>query len=85
VDLSPLINYGPLGIIVILFLVGWVWAKPAVDSLRRDKEKAEDQRDALIKVFETQVIPVLDDVATQVVPTLLEIRDDVKELKAKLP
>lgn len=82
-DISQLIQYGVLGLMVVGFLIGWIWAKPAVDRLTADKEKAEAQRDELIKAFAEQVIPVLDEVATRVVPVLNELRDDVKEMKAR--
>lgn len=86
-ELDPanhLIDFGVLGIIVVLFIFGYLIAKPTYDQARRDKERAEAQRDALIKVYEEQVIPVMRETAEVVVPVLNEIRDDIKEMKARL-
>lgn len=44
---SPLLQYGPLGIIVILFLTGWVVSKSVYDSIK-------EERDNWRKAFETE-------------------------------
>lgn len=49
------------GAIVILALLGYVWFKPAVKSLMERMEKAEAQRDALIEVYQDEIIPALRD------------------------
>jgi hypothetical protein len=59
--IMTLVQYGALGLVVIALLAGWLWAKPAVEQLRRDKDKAEAQRDKLIELMTTQVIPVIGD------------------------
>lgn len=49
------------GAIVVLALLGYVWFKPAVRSLMERMEKAEAQRDALIEVYQEEIIPALRD------------------------
>lgn len=75
------VQYGVLGLIVIGFLLGLIWAKPAVDRLIKDKEAAEAQRDALIKTYEEQVIPLLREVDQKVVPAITELATAVRDLR----
>lgn len=60
-DPTDLVQFGVLGIILLLILAGWLWAKPAVDDLKDRLAKTESQRDALIEVYEREVIPALRD------------------------
>lgn len=80
-DPTQLIQFGVLGIILMLILVGWLWAKPSVDRLIADKERAEAQRDALVEIYQGEVIPALKDwndrvdrISTEVVPVLTEVK-----------
>lgn len=70
-DPTALIQFGVLGVILMLLLFGYIWAKPSVDRIIADKEKAEAQRDAMLELQQTQVIPLL----TQVVPLLTDVKD----------
>lgn len=86
-----------LGIVLLLLLLGWLWAKPAVDNLKNEnarilseKLRVEEQRDALIGVYQDQVIPVLKDVNAQVLPELktlsaavAALASEVKELRGR--
>jgi hypothetical protein len=54
-----LLNFGVLGILVALLLFGWLWPKHAVDDLKKDKEKAEERSDAMIKAWQEQILPAL--------------------------
>lgn len=47
------------GGIVLLALAGWVWFRPSVDQLRADKAAVEAQRDELLAVYHTVVLPAL--------------------------
>lgn len=72
------------GSVVVLALAGWIWFKPAVDSLHERMTKAEAQRDALIEVYQDEIIPVLREaqggvtrvaaIAEEVVPVLREVK-----------
>lgn len=78
------IQYGVLGLVVVGLLLGWIWAKPAVQRLIEDKEKAENQRDTLIQTYETQVIPLLRDVDQKIVPALTQVAEAVKRVDDQL-
>lgn len=77
------IQYGVLGLVIVSLLLGWLWAKPAVDQLRKDKERAEAQRDALMATTQeniralaqtSQVNEAMRPVLGEVVSLLKEIR-----------
>lgn len=38
--INTLVQAGPAGIVVIGFVTGWLWAKPAVQQLQRDLDRA---------------------------------------------
>jgi hypothetical protein len=59
-----------IGIVLLLSLFGYIWFKPSIDRLIADKEKAEAQRDALVDIYETKVIPVLSDVQARILPAM---------------
>ena len=65
-DATSLVQFGVLGVMLMLFAVGIFWTKPAVEEIkaqvlieRTAKEKAEGQRDALIETYQTEIIPTL--------------------------
>lgn len=82
-DPVTLFQYGVLGAVVVALLVGWLRTKPDYERLMaekdraiKEKEKAEEQRDALMEVYEEKVIPVLGDfqrTAQALLPTLQQI------------
>lgn len=78
------IQYGVLGLVVVGFLVGFIWAKPAVDRLIKDKEAAEHQRDQLIETYEKQVIPLLQGVEEKMLPAISEMVQAVREMRRDL-
>ena len=60
------IQYGVLGLVIVSLLLGWLWAKPAVEQLRSelaqaraDKARAEAQRDALMETMNGTVLTAL--------------------------
>lgn len=68
------------GAVVILALLGYVWFKPAVKTLLERIEKAEAQRDALIEVYQDEVIPALRDANVGVVEVVGVVKDAVPAL-----
>ncbi len=58
---SPLdfVQYGVLGLVLVAILMGWLWAKPAVDKLVADHDRVVKQRDSLLATYEERVIPAL--------------------------
>lgn len=84
---SPLdfIQYGILGLVIAALLLGWLWAKPAVDRLIADKEKAEEQRNDLLKVYEEKIMPALiqsTSVTTSLIPVMEEVIRCVDDIRA---
>lgn len=60
-DLTTLLNYGALGLIVLALLFGYLWSKPSVDDLKEQLRKTEKQRDDSVELWNTTVIPLLQD------------------------
>ncbi len=42
-DPSSFIQWGVLGVVLFMLLTGWLWAKPAVDDLRKRLADAEER------------------------------------------
>ncbi len=57
-DPYSFIQWGVLGIVLIMLLTGWLWAKPSVDEIRA--RHVEDR-----KLWEEQVIPLLKDILAE--------------------
>jgi hypothetical protein len=86
--LPGLIQYGVLGLVIIALLLGWLWPKPSVEQLRRDKQAAEDratraeqQRDELARELRT-ALPILNETTTackRMLPLLQEVIDDRRQ------
>lgn len=83
-DPTSLIQFGVLGVIIMLILFGFLWAKPSVDQLKADKSKAEADRDALVDLYQTQIIPVLAEVNRAVIPAIAQIQQDLHEIREQL-
>jgi hypothetical protein len=65
-----ILSFGVLGIAAVLFGLGYIVPKNAVDRARADlvkenerliaeKNKAEEQRDAALGIAQTQIVPLL--------------------------
>jgi hypothetical protein len=68
-----LVNAGTAGVVVVLILVGWLWAKPSVirEFEKADAKAKEDK--ALIESLlasQKEVIPLLIEVDKRVVPLM---------------
>lgn len=84
IDLTQLVNFGVLGIVVTLVVLGYFWPRPAVVQLIKDKTAAEGQRDALLETISRDVVPVLHDLNSQVVPTLKKLSGEVRGINDRL-
>lgn len=83
VDFERLFNNSALIAIIVCLIFGFFWTKPAVDRILRDKEKAEAQRDALISVYEKEIIPTMAKAAASietVTPVLSEAVDTIARI-----
>lgn len=78
---SPLdfVQYGILGLVLAALLMGWLWAKPAVDRLIADHDRVVTQRDALLATYEQKVIPALIE-STQLTLSLKPVLEEVHEV-----
>lgn len=79
-----LLSSSVLGLVIILALFGWVWFKPAVEELKERALKAEKQRDDLIKTYEDEIIPVLREVQMVLLPTMLEAKTVLLDVKKEM-
>lgn len=75
---SPLdfVQYGVLGLVIVSLLLGWLWAKPAVDQLRADYQRVVQQRDDLFRMMEAKVVPALLE-STTITSALKPVLEDV--------
>lgn len=68
-----LINAGTAGVVVVLILVGWLWAKPSVtrEFEKSDRKAAEDKAliDSLLAA-QRETIPLLIEIDKRVVPMM---------------
>lgn len=82
-----LLRYGIAGFVIAALLLGLLWAKPAVDRLIRDKEKAEAQRDDLLRVYEEKMLPALTDsivITRDLKPVIQEVTTVLAQVKGEL-
>lgn len=54
-----LVQFGVLGIVVLCFIFGFIWARPAVQRLERDLDKALADLRELEKLNREVVIPAV--------------------------
>lgn len=89
-DINPitlLTSYGLPGIFIAAMLLGLLWAKPAVDRLITDKERAEKQRDELLRVYEEKMLPALAEsitVTRDLKPVMQDVNNTLAQVKAEL-
>ena len=86
VNMLDLVNFGALGIIVVLILVGKLVPKGHLDAERERRQRAETKVDAYEHTFTHEVLPALQDATRQqseteqVVRTNTEILVTLKEV-----
>ena len=79
-----------LGIVVILFILGWIWAKPSVDLLRKTLEKRDKELASLRQSLDEKIIPaikqntILAERATQLIETRRDLDRDIVETLSKV-
>lgn len=90
-DPTALIQFGVLGVILMLILFGFLWAKPSVDRILVDKDRAEKQRDELIDLYHQQIVPLLVETKDKTLPlmtelshTMVEVRDELRQLSGEV-
>lgn len=55
IDVVQWAQYGVLGLVVLAFLSGWIWAKPAVDAMRKDLDETKGEL-RLLQAFNRDVV-----------------------------
>jgi hypothetical protein len=90
-DISSFVNFGVLGLVVLSLITGWLWTKPSVDRLEKERdraiaerEKAEAQRDAMAQVLQERLLPVVGDFITTT-RSLLPILQQLQQLQQMIP
>jgi hypothetical protein len=93
-----ILGFGPLGVGVVLFALGYIVPKAtmsdAVNRSRNDlieenkrlieeKRKAEEQRDAALKIAQEQIVPLLTTFVSTT-STLLPLLQDVVAMREEL-
>lgn len=84
-------NFGVLGLVVLSLITGWLWTKPSVDRLEKERdraiaerEKAEAQRDAMAQVLQERLLPVVGDFINTT-RSLLPILQQLQQLQQMIP
>lgn len=67
---DSLVAYGPLGIFTLLYILGQIVSKRELERANARADKAEAQRDALADRAMSDVLPLVNEVARTMVPTL---------------
>lgn len=90
-DIAAYVNFGVLGLVVLSLLTGWLWTKPSVDRLEKERdraiaerEKAEAQRDAMAQVLQDRLLPVVGDFINTT-KSLLPILQQLQQLQQMIP
>lgn len=82
-----LINAGQAGVVVVLLLMGWLWAKPSVER-EFDKSDAKDrQQQALIDSLlsgQQEVLPLLTEVDKRLIPLMEGMQASLKRTEGLL-
>lgn len=79
-----------LGVIVILFIVGYVWAKPAVDGLKEENtrlnaiiERKDGELAALRQSIDEKVVPTVEK-NTRITERVVELFGDQTDTERRL-
>jgi hypothetical protein len=90
-DITSYVNFGVLGLVVLSLVTGWMWTKPSVDRLEKERDralaerdKAEAQRDAMAEVLQERLLPVVGDFISTT-RTLLPILQQIQQLQQMVP
>ncbi len=89
--ITPWLNLGVTGLVIVSLLTGLLWTRPSVEKLQAEKdravaekEKAEAQRDAMAGVLQEKFLPVLSEFVSTT-RTLLPILQQLNALQALAP
>jgi hypothetical protein len=90
-DITSYVNFGVLGLVVLSLITGWLWTKPSVDRLEKERDralaerdKAEAQRDAMAQVLQERLLPVVGDFISTT-RSLIPILQQLQQLQQMIP
>jgi hypothetical protein len=90
-DVTTWVNFGVLGLVFLGVMTGWIWAKPSVDRLIeerdraiREREKADAQRDAMAQVLQERLLPVVGDFINTT-RALMPVLQQIQALQQMIP
>jgi hypothetical protein len=77
---NALLTYGPLGIFMVLYLLGYIPSRAELLRQIERAERAEAQRDALTEQAAEKTLPLLVEVQRTMVPTLERLTTSVERM-----
>lgn len=90
-DVTTWVNFGVLGLVVLSLLTGWLWAKPSVDKLQaekdravKDRERADAQRDAMATVLQDKLLPVISEFVSTT-RAIMPVLQQLQQLQVMIP
>ncbi|WP_372663523.1 hypothetical protein [Amycolatopsis kentuckyensis] len=90
-DVTTWINFGVLGLVFLGVMTGWIWAKPSVDKLVeerdraiKEREKSDAQRDAMAQVLQERLLPVVGDFINTT-RALMPVLQQIQALQQMIP
>jgi hypothetical protein len=90
-DVTTWVNFGVLGLVFLAIVTGWIWAKPSVDKLIeerdraiKEREKADAQRDAMAQVLQEKLLPVVGDFISTT-RALMPVLQQIQALQQMIP
>lgn len=81
---GALVTYGPLGILVVLYLLGYIPSRAELLRQIERAERAEAQRDALTERAAAETIPLLGEVQRTMIPTLERLAAATEKMAERL-
>lgn len=76
--ISDFISWGPAGVVIMGFISGWLWAKPAVERLQHDLDRAlADLRE--VRKEQRELEAANREVVIPAIIRFIEIAEDLQE------
>ncbi|MBB1153530.1 hypothetical protein [Amycolatopsis dendrobii] len=90
-NVTTWVNFGVLGLVFLAVMTGWIWAKPSVDRLIeerdraiKEREKSDAQRDAMAQVLQERLLPVVGDFISTT-RALMPVLQQLQALQQMIP
>lgn len=77
-NVTDFISWGPAGVVIFGFITGWLWAKPAVERLQHDLDRAlADLRE--VRKEQRELEAANREVVIPAIIRFIEIAEDLQE------